>query len=133
MITACTLQDALEADMKVFSHLIYEYEKGVRNLVLYTIPGHLLPLAEDKLEKRQIDFFVQPVRNRDSVNVFFGQCDCIATMKHLLSGRTIDDLSPEEDFILGALLGYDLCKQCKRYCNRTETLLERDTLLAAAI
>ena len=25
---------------------------------------------------------------------------------------------PEEDFILGAMLGYDICQQCKRYCNK---------------
>ena len=27
-------------------------------------------------------------------------------------------LSPEEDFMLGALLGYDICAQCERYCKR---------------
>jgi hypothetical protein len=27
-------------------------------------------------------------------------------------------LSPEQDFILGAMLGYDICVQCKRYCDR---------------
>ena len=27
-------------------------------------------------------------------------------------------LSPEEDFILGAMLGYDICAQCERYCER---------------
>ena len=27
---------------------------------------------------------------------------------------------PEEDFILGAMLGYDLCQQCKRYCSKKE-------------
>ena len=27
-------------------------------------------------------------------------------------------LTPEEDFILGAMLGYDICQQCKRYCNK---------------
>ena len=26
---------------------------------------------------------------------------------------------PEEDFILGALLGYDICMQCERFCKRT--------------
>lgn len=27
-------------------------------------------------------------------------------------------LTPEEDFILGAMLGYDICAQCERYCKR---------------
>ena len=29
-----------------------------------------------------------------------------------------NQLTPEEDFILGAMLGYDLCAQCERYCKR---------------
>lgn len=32
--------------------------------------------------------------------------------------RPLDQLSPEEDFILGALLGYDIRMQCERYCSR---------------
>lgn len=33
--------------------------------------------------------------------------------------RPLQQLSPEEDFILGALLGYDICMQCERFCKRT--------------
>ena len=32
--------------------------------------------------------------------------------------RPLNMLTPEEDFILGAMLGYDICAQCKRYCDR---------------
>lgn len=32
--------------------------------------------------------------------------------------RPLNRLTPEEDFILGAMLGYDICAQCKRYCTR---------------
>lgn len=32
--------------------------------------------------------------------------------------RPLNLLTPEEDFILGAMLGYDICAQCKRYCTR---------------
>ena len=37
----------------------------------------------------------------------------------LLYYRPLQLLSPEEDFILGALLGYDICMQCERFCKRT--------------
>ena len=30
--------------------------------------------------------------------------------------------TPEEDFILGALLGYNICKQCERFCSRKRNL-----------
>ena len=32
--------------------------------------------------------------------------------------RPLNKLTPEEDFILGAMLGYDICQQCKRYCGK---------------
>ncbi len=44
------------------------------------------------------------------MNVFFGRRACLETIRPLLS-RPLSDLSPEEDFMLGALLGYDLTMQ----------------------
>ncbi len=32
--------------------------------------------------------------------------------------RPLNELTPEEDFMLGALLGYDIRMQCERYCQR---------------
>lgn len=32
--------------------------------------------------------------------------------------QPLNKLSPEQDFILEALLGYDICAQCKRYCEK---------------
>ncbi|WP_028910046.1 DUF2023 family protein [Prevotella sp. AGR2160] len=55
-------------DLKVLMNHIYEYQKGVRQMV----------------------------------------------------NRPLNRLSPEEDFILGAMLGYDICAQCERYCERKE-------------
>lgn len=114
------IRRALEADVKVFSHLIYEFEKGVRNLVLYTLSEEYLPLALNKLDHREIEYFVQPVPNKGSVNIFFGRSECLKTLRKFLKERPLNSLSPEEDFILGALLGYDLCRQCERYCKRVE-------------
>ena len=36
----------------------------------------------------------------------------------LIVTRPLNELTPEEDFILGAMLGYDICAQCERYCKR---------------
>ena len=58
----------------------------------------------------------QPVGN-GRINIFFGSDECIDAVRLLLS-RPLYELTPEEDFILGAMLGYDICAQCKRYCRR---------------
>ncbi len=38
----------------------------------------------------------------------------------LIVDRPLNLLTPEEDFILGAMLGYDICAQCERYCTAEE-------------
>lgn len=111
---------ARDGDIKVFSHLIYEFEKGVRHLVLYTLSEEYVPFALQKLTNRGIGYFTQPVPERTSVNIFFGRNECLQTLQKFLHQRPLNSLSPEEDFILGALLGYDLCRQCERYCRRVD-------------
>ena len=34
-------------------------------------------------------------------------------MRHIIT-RPLNQLTAEEDFILGTMLGYDLCQQCKK-------------------
>ena len=75
------------ADMKVLMNHIYEYKKGVRQMVLYTFNEKYRDFAVNRLEKQSIDYII---------------------------------LTPEEDFMLGAMLGYDICAQCERYCERKQ-------------
>ena len=53
------------------------------------------------------------------VNLFFGQRECMAAIRRMVT-RPLCQLTPEEDFILGAMLGYDICAQCERYCERKQ-------------
>lgn len=99
--------------MKVLTHHIYEYIKGLRNLVLHTMDSKHEELAKAKLEKYQIPYIIQYVNDR-KINIFFGAEDCITVVREFVAKRLID-LSPEEDFILGIMLGYDKIKQCQRY------------------
>ena len=62
------------------------------------------------------DYIIQPVGN-DKINLFFGRKECINAIRFLVT-QPLNKLSPEQDFILGAMLGYDICAQCKRYCER---------------
>ncbi|MFI3264134.1 MAG: DUF2023 family protein [Rikenellaceae bacterium] len=106
-------------EMKVFSNHVYELSKGVRHLVLYTIPKKFEDITTRRLQSQGIDYIIQEVSG-DKINLFFGKKECIKAIK-LIATRPLNQLSPEEDFILGTLLGYDVCAQCTRYSKMKES------------
>lgn len=112
--------DILPIDLKVFLNHVYEYKKGVRRMVLYTVNRKYEAFAIARLKSQKIDYLIQPVTDT-RINLFFGRCECIQAIRHLID-RPLNMLSPEEDFILGAMLGYDICVQCERYCSRKERM-----------
>lgn len=103
-------------ELKVFLNHIYEFKKGVRKMVLYTVNRKYETFAIKRLEKQKIDYMVQPIDGH-KVNLFFGKPECIHAIRRIVT-RPLNQLTPEEDFILGAILGYDICAQCARYCVR---------------
>ena len=98
------------------STIIYEFKKGVRQMVLYTTNRKYEDFAVKRLTNQKINYIIQPVGN-DKINLFFGRKECINAIRFLVT-QPLNKLSPEQDFILGAMLGYDICAQCKRYCER---------------
>jgi hypothetical protein len=52
------------------------------------------------------------------VNVFFGNAACVAVVRRI-GCENLSRLSPEHDFMLGIMLGYDRIKQCDRYLQRS--------------
>ncbi len=108
--------EILPPDMKVLMNHIYEYKKGVRRMVLFTFNKKYEEYAKARLERQNISYVVYPVGN-DRMNLFFGRKECLDAVR-LMVDRPLNMLSPEEDFILGAMLGYDICAQCERYCER---------------
>ncbi len=109
-------QTMLFSEMKVLMNHIYEYKKGVRRMVLFTCDRRYEPFATRRLSNQSIDYVVQPA-GKENVNVYFGRPECLDAIR-LFVTRPLNELSPEEDFILGAMLGYDICVQCRRYCER---------------
>ncbi|MFT8736705.1 MAG: DUF2023 family protein [Zymomonas mobilis] len=95
------------------SQFLYEYQKGVRLLFLLTMTPHEAMAVQKRLEKESIDYFLQKV-SLTKVNVFFGRDSCVNTIRHIVT-CPLSDLTPEQDFILGSLLGYDRVQQCERY------------------
>lgn len=101
------------AELKVFHHHIYEYQKGIRNLILTTEKATHKDYIEYKLSRENIDYAIQAV-NEDKINVFFGAKECVDVIKNFIH-KKLNEFTPEQDFILGILLGYDRRQQCKRY------------------
>lgn len=116
MRTDALITEILPPDMKVLMNHIYEYKKGVRQMVLFTFNKRYENYATARLKRQNISYILQPVGN-DRINLFFGRKQCLEAIR-LIVTRPLSQLTPEEDFILGAMLGYDICAQCERYCER---------------
>ncbi|MGM0547859.1 MAG: DUF2023 family protein [Bacillota bacterium] len=102
--------------MKVFNHHLYEYEKGLRNLILHTTKSKHQDFMVRRLEKKQIAYVIYPV-SAQKINIFFGDQNCIEVIKKI-NKADLKAYTDEEDFILGIMLGYDRLKQCERYLQR---------------
>ena len=100
--------------LRVFNHHIYEYQKGLRSLVLTTEKAKYQDAIEQKLQKEGINYVVHPLSERN-INVYFGDKPCIDVVKTF--NPNLKHLTPEQDFMLGIMLGYDKVKQCERYMN----------------
>lgn len=55
-------------EMKVLMNHIYEYQKGVRQMVLYTLNRRYLEYAEQRLQHLQISYVVQPAGRKRSTS-----------------------------------------------------------------
>ena len=95
---------------------IYELHKGVRHMVLFTCNKKYSEQTIQRLESQGIPYLLQPA-GRHNQNIYFGRRECLEAIR-LIVTRPLNQLTPEEDFILGAMLGYDICAQCERYCKR---------------
>jgi hypothetical protein len=106
--------------MKVFNHHVYEYRKGLRDLILYTTTADNYNVIKNRLERLKIDFLIYRLRT-NNINVFFGEQDCIEIIRKI-NKDNLKEYTPEEDFILGVMLGYCRKQQCKRYLKLKENL-----------
>ncbi len=112
------------ADLKVFHHHVYEFKKGIRTLILTTEKSKHKDAIRQKLEKEQIDYVIHDVDDK-KINVFFGEKPCVDVVKTL--NPKLSEHTPQEDFMLGILLGYDKVKQCVRYLNFRDKATKRWT------
>ena len=104
-----------DGHLKVFNHHVYEYRKGLRHLALQTLPREHEAWVTDRLDKLGIDYLVLPA-GEQHINVFLGDPECLEVIR-LIGKFYLSHYSPEEDFMLGIMLGYDRRQQCARYLN----------------
>lgn len=102
--------------MQVFYHLVYEYQKALRDLCLFTCPIENEEKIKKSLENQSISYLICPVEN-GKINVFFGMPECLEIIRHFSCDR-LNELSIEEDFILGMMLGYGKMQQYHRFLTR---------------
>jgi len=106
-----------EPAMAVFVHHCYELRRGLRNLILHTAPTRHRERMRAQLEQLGAAYhFVELGAKR--VNLFFGHQPQVAIIKSF-GDKSLAEYTPEEDFILGTMLGYDDLQQCERYLVRS--------------
>lgn len=108
--------DYKTAEMQILLHHVYEYNKGLRSLVLHTMSSNERFKTEELLTRKGISYSLQYV-NSNKINVFFGKEQCIKIIKSF-GEKSLSNFTDEEDFILGVMLGYDRTQQCDRYIKR---------------
>ncbi len=85
-------------------------------MVLFTCTKKYKEAVMERLQRQHIDFVIQQA-GKNNINVYFGKHECLEAIR-LIVTRPLNKLTPEEDFILGTMLGYDICAQCQRYCEK---------------
>lgn len=110
--------DLNAATLKIFHHHLYELAKGLRPLAMMTLTRAEAEPVVAQLVGSGAAHHVQELC-RSKVNVVFGRPAAVAVARGLLA-RRLCELTAEQDFMLGILLGYDREQQCLRYLARVD-------------
>lgn len=102
--------------MELFKHLIYEYKKGSKDLVLYTCEKSDIERYTETLKKMKIQYHTTNI-NGEKTNIFFGSNPCLKIVRGF-SHKNLEKLTPYEDFILGIMLGYSRNEQYNRLLSK---------------
>ncbi|HMP74444.1 MAG TPA: DUF2023 family protein [Kiritimatiellia bacterium] len=108
--------------MDVFYHLLYEHSRGLRDLALYTVSEEQRGLVEAELIHEGVSYLFRRLED-GRVNVYFGHSACVDVVRSFGECPHCR-LTPEQDFMLGIMLGYDRTRQCERYLGRRKQCLE---------
>jgi len=71
-------------ELKIFLNHLYEFKKGVRQMVLYTTNRQYESFAVKRLAGQGISYFIQSVGD-NKINLFFGHEECINAIRYLIN------------------------------------------------
>ena len=71
----------IPGEIRIFLNHIYEFKKGVRNMVLYTMSKEHEEFAIRRLKNQKISYMIQEV-GTNKINLFFGKPECMEAMRH---------------------------------------------------
>jgi hypothetical protein len=120
--------DLNEGVIRVFNHHLYELSRGIRPLSMLTMTKAASVFVEARLVREGVAYYVHEACPT-KLNVVFGRPAAVEAARRFLT-RPLCDLSPEHDFMLGILLGYDREQQCVRYLERSASAGEQQVLAA---
>ena len=121
------IERKVPGEIRIFLNHVYEFKKGVRNMVLYTMNKEHEAFAIRRLERQNISYLIQEV-NANKINLFFGKAECMDAIRHIII-RPLNHLTPEEDFIFFWIRYFDLDCDYSEYINMINP---RDKYLTAA-
>lgn len=98
--------------MELFTNLIYECKKGMRDLALYTCLKEDSAKYTDMLTRTNMEYSVINI-GKGKVNIFFGKPECLEIIT-TFSDTDLNKITSQEDFILGIMLGYSRDEQYSR-------------------
>ena len=64
------IERKVPGEIRIFLNHVYEFKKGVRNMVLYTMNKEHEAFAIRRLERQNISYLIQEV-NANKINLFF--------------------------------------------------------------
>lgn len=89
-------------------------------MVLCTLCNDIMVVALHKIKVANLYYYIQPI-SETKYNLFFGKKECILMVQEFCN-KPLNELSIEEDFMLGAILGYGVEEQCQRYMKKRKAL-----------
>ena len=116
---AVTPINTANKNLAVLNEQIYGYKHGIRSLALQTESMSDKDVIEKRLKRDDLNYFLSPAIKGNNLNVFFGDKACVDVIKSFKQ-PDFSKFTPEQDFIMGVLLGYDKTKQCERYLQKKE-------------
>ena len=120
-----------DGHLKVFNHHVYEYRKGLRQLALQTLPrGHGCWVMA-RLDSLRVDYLIYPA-GKQHINVFLGDPECLEIVR-MIGKFDLSRYTPQEDFMLGIMLGYGRRQQCRRYLALLGETRHKETISSEAL